>query len=533
MLLELRLRNFLLIEEASLSLAPGFTVFTGETGAGKSLLIKALRLVLGERADPGYIRPGAREAVVEALLVSSRLAGRLSDLGLEPAEEVLIRRVLTPERSRIFVNGTPVTLKMLSELTRGLVVLTGQHEFRALFAPDYRLRLLDEWAGVAEERRAYEKAFSTWRRLREEKASLEERLSQALRERDFLEFQIREIEEADLSPGEDQALLQERDLLRNLTRLKEGLAEGANLFQEAADLVARGLSRLRDLSGIARDLESLVNRLEGAYYEILEGARELTERLSGLPEDESRLEEVENRLARIERLKRKYGATVEEILNTLEELRIRRQELDLSGDRLEELSAREKACAEEALRLARGLSLKRREAARRLSELVTAELSDLALKGASFRVEVHSSEPRPENLTREGLDRVQFLVRTNPGTPERPLEKAASGGELSRIFLALKKVLSSESEGLCLVFDEVDAGIGGITAVRVGEKLRQLAQRDQVLCVTHLPQIAALADHHFCVTKEVQEGRTYTRVRLLSGPEREEELRRMRGETGA
>ncbi|MBX6422491.1 DNA repair protein RecN [Thermosulfurimonas sp. F29] len=530
MLAELRLKNLLLIEEASLSFAPGFTVFTGETGAGKSLLVKALRLVLGERGSPDYVRPGAREAVVEAFLVSPELPERLSALGFDPAEEVLIRRVLAPERSRAFVNGTPVPLRMLSELTRGLVILTGQHEFRALLSPEYRLRVLDTFAGLEEQRKAYADLYRKWRGVHEERTRLEGELLRAARERDFLEFQIREIEEADLSPGEDEALLREREILRNLTRLKTGLFEGSRALEEASEALSRALSSLRDLSRIEGELAPLLARLEEVYYELLEASRELSGRLADLPEDDARLEEVEARLSRIENLKRKYGATVEEILSTLEELRRRREGLEVGEERLGELRSREKELAERVLSSALEISSARHSAARRLSRAMNRELEALALSGAEFRVEVETPAARPENLTPFGLDRVRFLVRTNPGTPARPLEKVVSGGELSRIFLALKSLLAERDRAACLVFDEVDAGIGGMVAVRVGEKLKELARREQVLCITHLPQIARLADHHFAVEKEVVDGLTYTRVRVLGPEERERELRRMMGE---
>ncbi|QJA06695.1 DNA repair protein RecN [Thermosulfurimonas marina] len=530
MLLELRLQNFLLIEEAHLSLGPGFTVLTGETGAGKSLLIKALRLVLGERGGPEYLRPGAKEAVVEALLASSKLPKRLSSLGLEPAEEILVRRIITPERSRIFVNGAPVPLKMLARVTQGLVVLTGQHEFRALLSPEYRLRLLDAFAGTEDLRRRYREVFSHLRKLREERRRLEEECSRLARERDFLEFQIREIEEAGLCPGEDEELEREREVLRNLTRLKEGLSEGVRALSVAGRELSQALSALRGLARFEEGLSGLLARLEGAYYEVLEGERELQGRLTSLPEDDSRLEEVEARLARLQNLKRKYGSTVEEILETLVELKARRERLEGGEDRLADLVAEEGRLAEEALGLALELSSERIRAAAELSRRVTEELSGLAFTGAEFRVEVQREEVRPEALGPEGLDRVEFLVRTNPGTPERPLEKVASGGELSRIFLALKGALAERDRAACLIFDEVDSGVGGRAAVRVGEKLRELSQRDQVICITHLPQIARLADRHFVVEKEVLGAQAFTRVRELSGEEREREWLRMLGE---
>ncbi len=530
MLLELRVRNFVLIEDLSLSFEPGFTVLTGETGAGKSLLIKALKLLLGERGGPEYLRSGEKEAVVEAVIEGGPLlAERLSALGLEPAEEVLLRRVITPERSRIYVNGSPVTLKVLAEITRGLIVLTGQHEFRSLLSPAYRLEILDTFTGLEDEVRAYREVFEAWREVRGAREALERELGELARRRDFLDFQIREIEEAGLRPGEDQELEREREVLRNLARLKSGLYEAEEALERATEALALARDRLTALERFDPGLAEPASRAAELYYETADLSREVSAALSDLPEDDSRLEEIEARLARLERLRRKYGSTVEEILETLEKLKAERASLETGEERLATLAAREEELRRETLKRARRLSEKRRVAARRLARQITEELADLALEEADFQVVVKSSEPRVENLTSSGLDRVDFLVRTNPGTPERPLEKIASGGELSRFFLALKSVLSQQERATCLVFDEVDAGIGGLTAVRVGEKLRELSRREQVICITHLPQIARMADHHLAVTKEVRAGETFTRIKVLSPEEIQRELSRMLG----
>ena len=530
MLLELRLKNFILIEELLLTFEPGFTVLTGETGAGKSLLIKALKLILGERGGPDYIRPGRKEAVVEALIYGgSLLRERLEALGFEPSEEVLLRRVISPERTRVYVNGSPATLKILSQLTRGFIVLTGQHEFRLLFSSDYRLSVLDDFAGLTEELEAYRRVFSEWKKVSAERENLERELSEIERRRDFLDYQIREIEEAGLSPEEDQELVREREVLRHLSRLKGGLEKAAFSLDRAAEALAEARGSLFELAKFDAELQSHAERLENLYYETVELAREMASRRADLPEDDSRLEEIEARLSRLERLKRKYGGTVEEILQTLERLRAERETLETGEERLQELVSRETALLKEVLERAKSLSDRRRKAAGVLSEEVTRELSSLALSGAEFRAEVNTLPASAESLTASGLDKVEFLVRTNPGTPERPLEKVASGGELSRVFLALKCVLSRKDSATCLIFDEVDTGIGGLTAVRVGEKLRELSENEQVICITHLPQIARLADHHFAVEKEVSGGETFTRIRPLSEEEREQELSRMMG----
>ena len=528
--MELRLRNFVLIEELSLAFEPGFTVLTGETGAGKSLLVKALKLLLGDRGGPDYIRPGRKEAAVEALVFGGDLLRkRLEALGFEPSEEVLLRRVISPERTRVYVNGSPATLRILSQITQGLIVLTGQHEFRGLFSSDYRLAVLDEFAGLAPALKAYQRVFSEWKEISAERAGLERELSEIERRRDFLEYQIREIEEAGLRPGEDQELVREREVLRHLSRLKGGLEKTAFSLERAAEALAEARRALFEIADFDAELKPHAERLEDLYYETLELGREMASRRTDLPEDDSRLEEIEARLNRLERLKRKYGATVEEILQTLEDLKAERDSLETGKERLKELAIRERELLEEALERAKALSLKRQEAAGTLSREVTRELASLALSEAEFRVRVKGLPALAENLTSSGLDRVEFLVRTNPGTPERPLERVASGGELSRIFLALKCVLSREDRATCLLFDEVDTGIGGVTAVRVGEKLRELSRNEQVICITHLPQIARLADHHLLVEKEVVGAETFTRIRPLSEEERAREISRMMG----
>ncbi len=531
MLLELRLKNFVLIEELGLSFEPGFTVFTGETGAGKSLLVKALRLLLGEKAAADYIRPSASQATVEALIYGGKaLEARLKELGLEPSEEVLIVRNISKERSRCYLNGTPVPLKVLSEVVSEFVFLTGQHEFRRLFSPTYRLQLLDSFSGLRDEVSSFQKKYFGWKTLVQKIQGLREELKGLERERELLEFQIREIEEARPDPEEETELEREREVLRNLSRLKEGLFEASARLERAIEEVSSSRAVLSPMSSLDQEVEGILERITSSYYELSEALRDLEAKASVLPEDDSRLEEVEERLSVLSRIKRKYGPTLEDALKRLEEFKRRLSELEEGSYELEAFEAEAERLEEELLEEAKGLSKRRREASYEFSRRVEGVLRELALPEAEFEVRVESKEALPENLGPYGLDEVSFWVRLNPGVPEAPVERVASGGELSRIFLALKCVVSEREFPVCLVFDEVDSGIGGVTARRVGERLKELSRRDQVICVTHLPQIARLADHHFVVEKFVRDGKTLTSVRRVFGKEREEEILRMKGE---
>ncbi len=524
MLLELRLKDFVLISETRLEFAPGLIVLTGETGAGKSLLIQSLKLLLGARGGAHLIRPGAKEAVLEAVFEGRFWAERLASLGLPSAEELVIRRIITPERSRIYLNGSPVTAQMLAKLTQGFIILAGQHEHQLLARPEERLAFLDLFSETQELLLAYQEAY---RRFRQAEAAYQDlllRRQQAERERDFLAFQIREIEEIAPQPGEDEELEAERQRLRNLEKLKDLSQKVSGDLSQAARLLAEARRTFLRILELDAGLSGLEERLEGLYYEVEDLSQEVSAYSRGLQGEEGRLEEIENRLYQLKRLKRKYGLDLNQVLKELARLKEELAVLERGEERLAELESELTKAREEVYALGRKLSEKRQQGAKRLSELVSKRLPSLAMPEARFQVEVRRLEEPKET----GFDQVEFLVATAPQSPLRPLSRVASGGELSRLFLALRVATSTKETSLFL-FDEVDAGIGGETAHRVGELLKELSRQQQVICVTHWPQIAALADQHFVVEKVRQEGEVETRVRALSPEERRLELARMLG----
>ncbi len=534
MLQELRLKDFVLIAEAHLVFSPGLTVLTGETGAGKSLLMQALGLLLGARGGGHLLRPGACAAVVEAVLAGGEeLAQRLEEMGLDPAEEVVLRRVITPAKGRVYINGSPATLQMLSRLTQGLIVLAGQHEYQVLSRPEDRLLLLDQYVGLEEERKLYAQAYFAYREALSAYEDLSQRIGQLERERDLLLFQINEIEEVAPEPGEDEALSEKRRVLRNLARLQETLGQAVSALGQGVEVVSQAKRNLNEAAALDTRLREADQRLEGLFYELEDLALSLEGHLADLQPEEGLLEEIEARLAQLERLKRKYGGTIAAVLEQLAELKDRYLRLEHGEEELgalaRELSQRE----EEALARAHNLSLKRKQGARLLAEAIRKRLAYLGMAEARFVIEVVSAPAEARNLGPHGLDRVEFLVATNPKAPLRPLTQVASGGELSRLFLSLKTALSQDQGAQVLLFDEVDTGIGGVTATKVGDLLKELSQRQQVICVTHLPQIAAKADHHFLVEKETRKGEAYTIIRKLTQEERVSELSRMLGQEEA
>ncbi len=531
MLVELRFRDFVLIREANLSFDPGFTVLTGETGAGKSLLMQGLHLLLGARGGPHLIRPGAKEAIIEAVISGGGLlTQRLSEMGYEPSEEVVLRRIISPTKSRIYINGSPANLQMLSRLTSGFIILASQHEHQLLARPEDRLRLLDEFAGIKDLLNTYQKAYTRYRHLKTEYENFAQKIGRLEQEKDFLRFQIQEIEEASLTPGEDKTLVEERTRLRNISKLRELIGQVIYNLEKAIEFLSNAKRDIFSASEIDKKLEDSATKIEEFFYEIEDRFFSLQEYLNSLFVDETRLEEIEERLDKINRLKRKYGDSIEEILHKLDELKKEYENLEIGEERLEELGIELKTQEERVHSLAEELSLIRKKAALKLSQQVNAKLSALGMPEAKFEVEVKDTA---ESFGPFGFDRVEFLVATNPQTELMPLMKIVSGGELSRIFLALKVTLSKDLGTQVLIFDEVDAGIGGLTATKVGAMLKELSRYQQVICVTHLPQIAAMADHHFVVEKESDAKEAYTTIRKLTLEERTKELARMLGQEEA
>jgi len=530
MLAELRIKDLLLIEEAELSLDSGFIVFTGETGAGKSLLVKAIKLILGEKGGGGLLREGAKEGVVEALLSGGKfLAERLSALGFPPEEELHIKRVFTRTRQRAYVNGSPVTLSELKKLTKGLVSLTGQHEFYSFLNPENYLEILDLFAGLRDLRLSYEEAYQAYRQRLRKLEELESSLKEAEAKKDFLLYQLKELEELNPSPEEEEELLRKREKLKNLSTLKEILSEVLNSLEVVETQLSTITSGMERLTQFEQGFREFLSKMYDFYYESKEFSRELSGYAASLPEDDSELEEVEERLARYERLKAKHRTSTEGLLKLMEELKKELELIETGEEGLSELRAEVEELGKKALSLARQMSQKRLKAASELKLALTQALKELGMEKVVLEVRVISKEPKVENLSQNGLDTVELLFSSNPGIPPQPLHKVASGGELSRVFLACKGLLKEADEGLTFVFDEVDTGIGGITAKKVGEKLKELSRSSQVLCITHLPQIAVLADEHYVVEKEIVGERTITRIKKVEGKERLREIARMLG----
>ncbi|MCX7011233.1 MAG: DNA repair protein RecN [Candidatus Sumerlaeota bacterium] len=549
MLRELRIRNLAIIEELRLGFDDGLNILTGETGAGKSIILGALRLVLGERAAADDVRTGAEAAEAEALFEAPLPASALQlleEAGLAPDPEGLIirREVAADGRSRAFVNGRLAPAHQLRDLGALLIDLHGQHQHQSLLNPDNHLAALDSFADVQAELDAMAETYDAWTGARAELAQLQGDERALEREKDMLEHQAREIEQAALRPGEDEELALERARLANAERLRECAARAFALLQEGEGDVP---SLLEMLARVETDVADLA-KLDESERPTAEAAGEIRFRLEDLAarmrdyaqraeSDPARLSAVEDRLDLIRRLKRKYGATIEEILDAGARCS---QRLNSLAHREDEIARLEQRLAEAERRLveaAEALSAKRQKAARAFERKLQGELAELQMERARFSVQFWRENSAEGAAFAEGrfavgprgVDRVEFLMTTNPGEALKPLRRIASGGELSRIMLGIKSLLARRDAIPTLVFDEIDVGISGATAQVVGAKMRRLAESHQVLCITHLPQIAARAARHFSVEKVPRGKRVATQVRQLGEHERVEEIARLLG----
>jgi DNA repair protein RecN (Recombination protein N) len=543
MLTTLRIKNLALVADLTLELQPGCNVITGETGAGKSILIGALNLVLGERADRTLIRSGSDSCSVEAVFDVSRLAAKLKPFleenGLEACEEnqLVLKRVFTGAgANRQFVNGSPTTLAALATLGEWLVDIHGPHEHQSLLHASKQLAILDAFGGLQNEREAFGELVQRRAALEEKKAALiidEKTYAQQL---DLLRFQVSEITSARVQAGEDETVGQEYKRASNAARLLQ-------LSQAALDLIAENESSLLTQAGVVgRTLQEL-QRIDAGASEILSqheqaviALRDLQAGLSHYVDkvdvNPARLQELEERLNLLHSLKRKYGATLAEVISFGDDARQKLQSLEQRDEELARLNGALDKIDSEILRAGKDLSARRKKIIPQLGKSVSKQLADLGFKQSKFEVAMTTDEPargdsRPINSS--GLDTVEFQFAPNPGEPAKPLRAIASSGELARVMLALKTVLAAEDEIPVLVFDEVDANVGGETANAVGEKMRQISAKRQVLCITHLPQVAAAGTAHYVVTKQVKEGRTISEISLLNKKERVTELTRMLG----
>ena len=513
MLLELRVQNLLLIESAELRLGEGLNVITGETGAGKTVLAHALDLLLGGKPRAGIVRPGAEEAYVEGAfeappgLLDDPALAELAELLPDGGEEIVLgRRVSASGRSRAFVQGRSATAGDLRELGRRLVAFYGQHEHRKLTVSSAQLEVLDGFCGPAHlaKRAEFADAHARARSLRADLAELRDRAGNRERDLDLLVFEIGEIEALAPDQAEKDELLAERARLRHLEGLRSAAAGGAEaIAPEAPDapgvaaLLAEAERLAEAVAGVDPQLDELASRLRTLRIEVDDLGGELRRYESGLDAEPGRLQQVEERLEAYDRLERKHGGSVEAVLGHLERCRAERERLENAEVSLEQAAAALADAEKLQHDLAAVLSKARRKAAPKLAERVLGELSELAMADATFEVELREREA----FASTGAEQVEFLIAPNPGVPAAPVRESASGGELSRVMLALMTVASTGGPPT-LVFDEVDAGVGGQTARAVGDRLRALGTGRQVVCITHLPQIAALADRHFRIEKD-------------------------------
>lgn len=536
MLAELRIVNFALIEQLSLQFQPGFTVLTGETGAGKSLLIDAIALLVGGRASTDQIRSGEDEAQLEAAFSLSdthpllqRL--RVHDVIGQNESELILRRVLSRSgRHRVYVNGRLCPLRVLEELGGTLVDIHGQHEQQSLLATAKQLDALDGFGHLDELRGKYERTYQEWKELHRQLETLQRDVIDRARHEDMLRFQVQEIEQAGLFPDEEEQLRSERQRLVHAHRLRELVHEAHVELQEDEQAVLTRLGRVGRILAELIQIDPAMGDCEQTVTESAIPLKDLAGRLRDyaqqLEADPDRQAVIEDRLDLIQRLKKKYGGSVEAVIATGKRVQGELQLLDNHQERTAELTARLDEEAHRLRTLAQQLSKKRIDAAKRMTTLVEGELSSLKMGQAIFQVLV-SIDESAEGLGPAGRDRVEFLLSSNPGELPRPLGRVASGGELSRIMLALKTVLAEMDQVPVLVFDEIDTGVGGAVAAAMGTRLRQLGSFHQVFCITHLPQVASQAEHHVLVEKGLDSQRTATSVRTLKGIGREEEIARM------
>jgi DNA repair protein RecN (Recombination protein N) len=536
MLTTLRIKNLALVADLTLELRPGCNVITGETGAGKSIIIGALNLVLGERADRTLIRNGSDSCSVEAVFhvagLRAPLPAFLEENGLEPCDEhqlVLKRTFTLAGTNRQFVNGSPTTLNTLAEIGKWLVDMHGPHDHQSLLHPARQLAILDAYGNLAPDRDAFAALLHQRAALEQEKAALvvdEKTYAQQL---DLLRFQVKEIETARLQPDEEAAVTAEFNRASNAARLLQlsqtvldGLGEGDDALLTRAGVIGRALQELQRVDPGAAPLLELHAAALAGYREL---QTELGHYAGKVDVDPARLAELEERLDLIHSLKRKYGASLPDVLAFGAEAKHRLQSLESRDAELERLNLALAKLDAELVRAGQDLTARRRKVIPRLAQAAGRQLEDLGFKQSKFEITL-TPAAQPQS---SGWDELEFQFAPNPGEPAKPLRAIASSGEMARVMLALKTVLAAEDEIPVLVFDEVDANVGGETAHTVGGKMRQIGQKRQVLCITHLPQVAAPADAHYVVTKQVRDGRTLSEIARLDPADRVTELARMLG----
>ena len=538
LLLELNVKHLAVIEEVRVSFQNGFHVFTGETGAGKSILIDALSLAIGGRASADLVRHGYDKAEIEALFdvpAHHPARAQLRELGIAAAEDepLIVRREVTAAgKSTARVNGQLVTILALKSIGETLVNIHGQHEHQSLLQTERHLEWLDAFGGerVAPAKAAYREAYEAYTSTKRELERIEQSGKQALQMADLYRFQWEEIEGAKLKPGEDEWLLEEKQRLFYAERLFAAANDGYEALygsKKALEWTTKAVQRIADIAKYdPAKLNPLLEQVQSAYYQLEDAAFQLRDYREGIEFNPDKLEQIEDRLQTLHSLKRKYGDSVEDILAHAANIKRELDMVENQEERVAELSAKLAALEGELRARAETLSAARKDAAERLAAKLMDHLKDLHMEKTRFQVVLRSGEA---GYRADGWDQAEFMIAPNPGEPLRGLAKIASGGELSRIMLAMKSIFAAVDEVPTLIFDEVDTGVSGRAAQAIAEKMAQLARGVQVFAITHLPQVACMANAHYAIEKKVKDGRTFTEVNALQGDARAQELARMLG----
>ncbi|WLR49728.1 DNA repair protein RecN [Bacillus tianshenii] len=547
MLAELSIKNFAIIEGLTVSFDEGLTVLTGETGAGKSIIIDAIGLLIGGRGSYEFVRHGTQKAEIEGLFLieedSHPCYKKAAELGIEIEEgQIVLKRDMTSKGKSICrINGKLVTLAILREVGQTLVDIHGQHEHQDLMNSERHLMLLDEFAHnrISETLNEYTDIYESYVKLQKKLKSYNENEQELAHRLDLIQFQLEEISNAKLKLNEDEELMNERNQLANFEKVHQSLKnsyEALSGEQRGLDWVGLAMSQLEDVAELSEDLKLMSEQVANSFYLLEEASFSLRDQLEELEYDPERLDFIESRLSEINMLKKKYGTSVEEILEYAAKIEEEIDEIENRDVHLDKLKKELNSVAEDLLVEAKHLSKLRKEAAVQLTAMIHHELQELYMEKTTFSVEFDRKEGDHENVElegkpvqfgRKGIDQVDFYISTNPGEPLKPLSKVASGGELSRIMLALKSIFSEHQGITSIIFDEVDTGVSGRVAQAIAEKIHRVSIGSQVLCISHLPQVAAMADTHLYISKKMEAERTTTSVQELNEEEKIREIGRM------
>ncbi len=535
MIRSLRIKNLATIEDMELELQAGFSILTGETGAGKSIIIEGLRLVLGEKGSPDMIRTGEKEISAEAIFPSKRKEQSIKKLIPDSDLELYIQRKISEQGAgKGYIDGILVPIKKLKEKGEELVDIYGQNDHVFLLNLDYQLNYLDEYANSLSLKKDVAETAQELKKLIKEKNELEARERERERRLDFLDFQVKEIEKAELKRGEEEELRQERNILKNAEKIGSLLEKALDIAYSRENSVASLLSQLQStLSGLKdfdktfKETEEAISQFSITIQDFSDFLIKFREKQTSAPE---KLEDIEERLSQVEKLKKKYGGSIDDILSHLEKAKQEYKELSTSQEKLADLGKEIEKKFNAYQASSEKLSSLRKKSALELEKEVEKEISLLGMKKARFKIKIQTSPlsfDAMDKVKESGTEEVEFLISPNPGEELRPLRKIASGGELSRVMLALKAIGKEEGASKTLIFDEIDSGIGGKTAEFVAQKLKKLSNQHQIICITHLPQIASFATHHYRIDKKVEKERTFTTVKKLSFEERVTEIARL------